>query len=1000
MAKIASYRLIAFIPLFLIFKLFASNIGVPPIYHFTKKEFKASPQNWDIKQDKEGIVYFANNSGLLVFDGKFWKSYQIDNQTIIRSILIKGDKIYVGAQGAFGYFKKNIFGKLDYSSLNHLIPDSLQNFSDVWDIVDLNNVIYFRSNQRVFQLSNNQIELVYQSKQLSFIGAVNNQLLIHDVNKGFYYLDKGILKTYVKTGFLKSMNITDVYSRNDNSTLFISLQNGILELKNGKLQKWQDLKNKEIHEKSIYDFVDLKNGRFALGTSGAGIFIIDEKGKLLYHINRLNGLNTNNVLSLFLDQSDDLWVGLNFGIDMIELSSPVSYIFPSSDLLTTGYSVNIHQGYIYFGTSAGLYAKEWKNYYDPLSNSGYKNIQGGQVWDILNFNKDLLLNHHEGIFEVKGFNCKKIDSKNGAWMQVNLDANTLISGHYNGLSLLKKDYSWRERINYDEIWNESSRFIVTDEDKNIWISHPYRGVFKVALNKNYQNVTSIDTFGQRQGLPSDLQNYVFKLQNEVVVCGEKGIYSYENSKGKFVPSERWNNIFSQENRVKKLVEGQDGKIWFVTDEQIGYLDSDENGTFSSKSAVILPFLQNLLVSSFEKIFPYDDENVFISHETGFIHYNPKIDEIATDFKVYLRQAWIDNGLEIPIRSSKSNFEKISYQDNSLHFKFSSNSYSSLENQEFRYNMEGLSDHWSEWQSSATAEFMNLDEGKYNFKIQARNLRKEKSEVSNYYFEILPPWYRTTFAYVIYTLSLLSALYALVFFPKKQYEKEKFALQSDHETKEQLRKDQILQLEKDKLELQILAKDQENLKLKEEKLMAELSSLKDQISPHFFFNTLNTLSSIIRKESKENSLDFVQNISEVYRYLLDSESRDLVKIEDELQFLNAYLHLLKKRFGERLNVAIDVDEPYLQMRIVSMALQILLENVVKHNKISKNSHVKVSIYTENDQLVVENNVNKKKVFNSHKMGLSNLKRRYVLLTNEEVKINDQEDVFRVNLPIVE
>ncbi|MFC1556653.1 sensor histidine kinase [candidate division KSB1 bacterium] len=192
---------------------------------------------------------------------------------------------------------------------------------------------------------------------------------------------------------------------------------------------------------------------------------------------------------------------------------------------------------------------------------------------------------------------------------------------------------------------------------------------------------------------------------------------------------------------------------------------------------------------------------------------------------------------------------------------------------------------------------------------------------------------------------------------------------------------------------------ENIRLKEERTKAELASLKEQISPHFFFNTLNSLSSVIRTEEKNESLDFVENMSQVYRYILDSNSNDTVKISEELEFLDAYSFLLKKRFGDNLEVKIDIDEAVKEHRIPPMALQVLIENTVKHNKLVKAKPIVFSVESREDYLYVQNNVNKKKAEEGYGVGLANLSRRYKMIADREIEIKGNDDRFLVKLPVI-
>ncbi len=189
------------------------------------------------------------------------------------------------------------------------------------------------------------------------------------------------------------------------------------------------------------------------------------------------------------------------------------------------------------------------------------------------------------------------------------------------------------------------------------------------------------------------------------------------------------------------------------------------------------------------------------------------------------------------------------------------------------------------------------------------------------------------------------------------------------------------------------------KLKQERTNAELASLKEQISPHFFFNTLNSLSSIIRTGKKSESLDYVENMSQVYRYTLDSGMNDLVSISEELEFIKAYSDMLQKRFGNNFQIIINIDEDKRRGKIPPMALQTLIENVIKHNNLSAKEPIVLKIDYKEDFIIVENNIIRKESGESFGLGLANLNKRYQMLANAEIEINKTEEIFRVKLPII-
>src|SRR3954468_7350512 len=147
-----------------------NTIGLPEIINYSKQVYDAGRQNWDIKQGKNGVMYFANNEGLLAFDGTFWKLYPLPNHTIIRALEITGDgKIYIGGQNDFGFFEPDERGFLVYHSLLNLIPAQHRSFDDVWNICVYGNDIFFRTNKRIFQYSNNKVTVYPTRSEWRFL---------------------------------------------------------------------------------------------------------------------------------------------------------------------------------------------------------------------------------------------------------------------------------------------------------------------------------------------------------------------------------------------------------------------------------------------------------------------------------------------------------------------------------------------------------------------------------------------------------------------------------------------------------------------------------------------------------------------------------------------------------------------------------------------------------------------------------------------------------------
>ncbi|MEI9918349.1 MAG: histidine kinase [Bacteroidota bacterium] len=185
-------------------------------------------------------------------------------------------------------------------------------------------------------------------------------------------------------------------------------------------------------------------------------------------------------------------------------------------------------------------------------------------------------------------------------------------------------------------------------------------------------------------------------------------------------------------------------------------------------------------------------------------------------------------------------------------------------------------------------------------------------------------------------------------------------------------------------------------LQKESMKAQFDSLKSQVNPHFLFNSLNALTNLIY-EDQDKAARFVKQLSEVYRYVLDTQGKELVSLDDEVKFLRSYLFLQQIRFGDKLKVDLDLDVSNVQ--VAPLVLQMLVENAIKHNVVSQELPLTIRIYIDQQQIVVENNIQKKNVLpeESKGIGMENIKKRYSFLTSSKVEVVDNGILFIVKLP---
>ncbi len=805
--------------------VFSQNtIGLPDVINYSKQSYSAGLQNWDIKQDRNGIVYMANNEGLLSFDGKYWNLYPLPNKTVVRSVEISLDnKIYVGGQDELGYFSPSNNGRLQYHSLTPFIPLKDKSFGDVWDIVSFNKNIFFRSKNKVFKFANESVLTYKAPSEWTYLGLCNGNLYAHDYKAGLMSFENNIWRpTFNKNELPINDPVTSILPKNKDSALITTLKNGLFVLSNMGISKLQSINNLLFENERIYAAVAVNTDWIALATNNSGIYIIDHKGNIIQSFSRTEGLQNNNVLSIFLDNQSNLWLGLDNGIDLITYNSAIKQIKP---LLQdgSGYTAIVYENRLFAGTTNGLFSvalQQTKDLSFSIGNFSLVTNTKGQTWSLAEINNQLLLGKHEGAFVIKDNTAKFISTNPGFWNFVPMSdifpTSQIVSGNYNGLFFF--DFKIGQFIPSGEVagFNESSRFVTIDNYDNIWVSHPYQGIYKIS--KKSDGSFNIIIYTAKNGLPSTLNNHVYKIKNEEVVATEKGVFYYNQQKNSFEPSPFYKKLLGDQS-IRYLKEDLSGNIWFIHEKTMGVID------LSGKEPDIIyfPELNNKILSGFEFIYPVNESNIFVGGEKGFFHINyEKYKQTISNLKVHIRTVRIlgttdsllfggffnnVNGKQI---QDTDQIPEINNKWKTIRFEFCSSLFGNQSNLEYSYRLKGFDKNWSGWTIRTEKEYTNLLAGNYIFEMKVRNNLGNESASENYSFKILPPWYQSIWAIILYLIILIAAVFTL-----SGILQNKFKLQRAKYEEEQKKLLYIHELELNKTESDLVA-------LRNEKLEAEVN----------------------------------------------------------------------------------------------------------------------------------------------------------------------------------
>jgi len=375
-----------------------------PVHNYTRNDYQSGNQNWNIAQDNNGIIYFGNSNGLLVFNGNTWRLFTLPNQTTVRSVASdKKGRIYVGSFEEFGYFEPNEYGVLQYTSLSGRLKNYTFHNEEIWKIIIEKNDVYFQSFTVIFKFSKNRVEALWPGGFISCFSNVNNRLLVNISQKGLFELNNSDFKTVSEDSFFKSNEISAILPFNNHFLVSTSQQGVYLFNPDSGLNLWETALQQSFKHDQINRGIVTPDGKIVFGTILNGIYILTKNGTLLHHIEKRNGLQNNTILDLFCDNKGDLWAGLDHGIDLIVLNSDISFYYNYSGIIGSVYAIQLKDQKLYIGTNQGLYKSviPKKRDFPILLKFNLLNNSQGQVWSIYNADNQVLCGHNKGTFEIE-----------------------------------------------------------------------------------------------------------------------------------------------------------------------------------------------------------------------------------------------------------------------------------------------------------------------------------------------------------------------------------------------------------------------------------------------------------------------------------------------------------------------------------------------------------------------------------------------------------------------
>lgn len=849
-----------------------SNIGLPFISNFDRNDYNAGTQNWCIAQDAEQVMWFGNNNMLLWYDGVEWGKVSIPNFSVARSLLsTTNDQLLVGAFQEFGQIDKASNGIYTFNSWLSELPQEYHNFTNILKIHELNGEYYFESEEYIFVFKDKQFQRAYtpeNSFHFSFVA-----------NSRFYVVDKQIGLKQLESSGLNMTDHGDFFSDKEiwfldyfrGKLLAITQKQGMYIYTNGRWKAWNCSLNERLKKHIFYTGLINNNNKLIVGTVQNGLIISDENGEIKQHINTKRGLSNNTVLSMHMDIEDNLWLGLDHGISYLKTNSPLTQLV-NEEGFGTGYASAYHNKTLYLGTNQGLYYGRIRN--NQIED--YHIIEGseGQVWSLQELNGTLFCSHHNGLYTISDNTINKIEGTDGCWkiMAHPTLSDTYIVGSYLGIGVITKkdgEYSYRKIDGFEE----SSRVMVFDIYNNLWMSHGYKGVYKIALNEDLTAISDTKYFGKEQGLFSNENNEVFKFNDQIAVAGIDKVYIYNPTTGKMEPYTQWNDFYPLHTQISKIFNNNINNRYIFSDNKLHKATFQKGSLQEFDSHQFLP-LEGSFLAAFENISFITDELFIIGVVDGFVLYNSNVG----------RQSRIDMPLNIKELSGSSNSTfnytsnimdldqeiiEIPYASRNLNIKYAIPLYETPFNinSEVKLNGNVLS---PELTSDYTVKLNRLDYGTYDLEFIATDLSGIRKEtVKTMSIKILPPWYLTWYMVLVWITLSIGILLTIYLFAKKRVETIR-------------RREKLMQQKK-------MIKEQRALKRKADKAEQQMTHLKNE-----------TLKKQNRTKAEEIANSTMELVEKNKMLLMVKDTLKNIQDEKDIKRRNSIIRQMLKTIDRDLN----------------------------------------------------------------------------------------------------
>lgn len=744
----------------------------PPIQNYSSIQYKGGSQNWDISLDKEGVVYAANTQGLLSFDGQRWQLSPLESGSIIRSVYPVGKRVYTGSYREFGYWEKDEKGDMCYTSLIPLLGDYDLQSEEFWEIISLNNAVYFRSFGAIYRYDGNVLTAVKRIN-VNQMEVFKGKLVVSVGNAGLFYLEEtGELVPLPDQQLLKGEVVRELIRHQDE--LLVGVRDRIFTHNGERIKELQNpvLRN-ELEQYELNHVLSLGSEGLVIGTLKNGVIHYKKDDEEVAVYNRTDGLQNNTVLSM-ARRNGRIWLGLDNGIDVLDLDSPVEFFTDKSGELGSVYDLVFFDNNLYLASNTGVF---------KIRNNRMELLKGaeGHSWNLQVYDGEIYANHNNGTFRIKNDAFVPVSERTGSFQLLKYDKDNYYIGSYTGIDLYRKSVEEVKRLNNI---NFPVKKILVENVNTLWATDAYEGIYRIGLSPEKDSTTFV-TKVPSDNPSGDYNPEVFRFRNQIAAFSNGKWYKYNPFKDKLERLTEW-----QAYDDNRLLLQEEGRFWFLNSEEdlLEITDLED-----SKMYISAGMLNNRLVKNHERLVKRNDSLYYISLHDGFARIDLKKlqkhiaqEQLSKPVVQKFYDVSEDHDLNaIPHISSKKAREVTVLAGLPV-----------SDAVELNYELKGSDNTPLKGKvRDGRIEFQNLPYDEYELKLTAVGSQKDASVFSTFQFVVDPPWYLQDKVKALYILLLILLVVLIYYVNKMKLQKHRQQLQLQYEREHE---EKMSRLEKEKL----------------------------------------------------------------------------------------------------------------------------------------------------------------------------------------------------------